>query len=564
MNPKKKSDSKSKSTKATQFAAKVVCTQPGFPIEISGDEQAEGDVHDLARFPIENPSPVMRIARSGNLLYANEGALVQLAGWKLELGKSVPKELYAPIREVFRTGKGETVELSCGERIFSIAIGSTPTGKDVNVYGRDITVRKRAEEALWESEGIFTQFMAASPVLVYIKDEKYRFHKLSKCFEDLFGKPISELIGKDLYDLLPPELAKIVFEDDKTVLKKGFSVSAEEKLGDRFFSSIKFPIHRDSGKPDYLGGFSVDITQRKLAEQALQEHELRIAQIVETVPDGVVMVDSSGKITFANHAAEIILGLEKDTITNRGYNDPAWKITSADGGVFPDEQQPFVRVMRTNKAVKGIEQAIEHPDGSRVILSINAVPLHDVHDNLVGMVAALTDITERKRMEEDIRNLSLTDELTGVYNRRGFILLAEQEIKLALRKKRTMLLFFGDVDTLKTINDTHGHAHGDLALKEISTVLKETFREADILARFGGDEFVILAVDASMESAKAMTSRIQTALEMCNQKRDLLYQLSFSIGAACYDPESPCTLDELLVQADGRMYQQKQTRKRSK
>ena len=125
-----------------------------------------------------------------------------------------------------------------------------------------------------------------------------------------------------------------------------------------------------------------------------------------------------------------------------------------------------------------------------------------------------------------------------------------------------MLLFFGDVDALKTINDTHGHAQGDLALKEISTALKETFREADILARFGGDEFVVLAVDASMENAEAMTSRIQADLEMRTRKGDLPYQLSFSVGVACYAPESPCTLGKLLAQADGLMYQQKQARKR--
>ena len=123
--------------------------------------------------------------------------------------------------------------------------------------------------------------------------------------------------------------------------------------------------------------------------------------------------------------------------------------------------------------------------------------------NLLEFVSTqVAQAIERKRMEEEIRSLSLTDELTGLYNRRGFTLLAEQEVKLAHRMNRTMLLFFCDVDNLKGINDTHGHAQGDLALKEVSAILKETFREADILARLGGDEFVVLAVDASLESAE--------------------------------------------------------------
>jgi diguanylate cyclase (GGDEF)-like protein len=171
---------------------------------------------------------------------------------------------------------------------------------------------------------------------------------------------------------------------------------------------------------------------------------------------------------------------------------------------------------------------------------------------------------ERKRMEQEIRSLSLTDELTGLYNRRGFTLLAEQEMKLAHRIKRSMLLFFGDVDNLKTINDSLGHTHGDLALKEVSTILKKIFREADIPARIGGDEFVVLAVDASVESADILTNRLQASLERRNQQGDQPYQLTLSMGIARYDPEAPCTVSELIAQADDLMYRQKQTRKGKK
>jgi diguanylate cyclase (GGDEF)-like protein len=126
------------------------------------------------------------------------------------------------------------------------------------------------------------------------------------------------------------------------------------------------------------------------------------------------------------------------------------------------------------------------------------------------------------------------------------------------------LLFFGDVDSLKTINDTYGHAQGDLALQDISAVLKETFREADIVARIGGDEFVVLAVDASMENTDILTDRIQAALKRCKQQGDWPYQLTLSLGIAHYDPDAPCTVNEMIAQADGRMYQQKKEKKRIK
>jgi diguanylate cyclase (GGDEF)-like protein len=139
-----------------------------------------------------------------------------------------------------------------------------------------------------------------------------------------------------------------------------------------------------------------------------------------------------------------------------------------------------------------------------------------------------------------------------------------REEKLAYRIKKSRLLFFGDVDNLRTINDTHGHAQGDLALQEVSGILKETFREADIVARLGGDEFVDLAVDASYASAEAMAKPIQTALARLNQQADRPHQVSISIGITRYDPDAPCTVSDLIAQADARMYGQIQARKANK
>jgi diguanylate cyclase (GGDEF)-like protein/PAS domain S-box-containing protein len=181
--------------------------------------------------------------------------------------------------------------------------------------------------------------------------------------------------------------------------------------------------------------------------------------------------------------------------------------------------------------------------------------------DLLEFVSSQVALTiERKRAEDDLRSLSITDDLTGIYNRRGFILLAEQQVKQAHRMKRCMYLVFTDMDGLKNINDTFGHPEGDLALIELAGVLAETFREADILSRYGGDEFVILALDASGDDASALIARLQQVLDAHNARPGRRYKLSISIGVTRYDPEVPCSVNDLIIQADRLMYQHKQTR----
>jgi len=160
-------------------------------------------------------------------------------------------------------------------------------------------------------------------------------------------------------------------------------------------------------------------------------------------------------------------------------------------------------------------------------------------------------------MEEKLRTMSLTDDLTAIYNRRGFFTLAQQQMKVAERTKKDMLLFFADLDKMKQINDTLGHQEGDKALIEIAAIFKEVFRESDIIGRMGGDEFAILAIDTSDETREVLMHRLCNILDNYNRSEGKSYQLSLSIGIAHYNPETPSTLDELMAQADTLMYEEK-------
>ena len=173
------------------------------------------------------------------------------------------------------------------------------------------------------------------------------------------------------------------------------------------------------------------------------------------------------------------------------------------------------------------------------------------------VLVPVREALEKQRLAMELRNLALIDELTGLHNRRGFMLLAQQQLKLAKRTKMGMLLLFADFNNLKWINDVLGHYEGDLALTETAYILKETFRETDIIARIGGDEFGVLAIEGRKSSAEVLMSRLQNKLDTNNKKAMRPYKLSLSVGIARYDPECPCSIDELLDRADRLMYEQK-------
>jgi two-component system, cell cycle response regulator len=167
---------------------------------------------------------------------------------------------------------------------------------------------------------------------------------------------------------------------------------------------------------------------------------------------------------------------------------------------------------------------------------------------------------EHAKMHERVRDISLHDELTGLYNRRGFFTLAEHLLKTAKRQQTGLFMLYCDLDGLKGINDALGHQKGDWVLIDTANILKETFRDSDIVARIGGDEFVVMPIETTGGSLEIVVNRLQQTVAMDNVKRKRDYKLSISTGTAYFNPLSPCTIDELLSQADKSMYKQKRSK----
>jgi diguanylate cyclase (GGDEF)-like protein len=177
------------------------------------------------------------------------------------------------------------------------------------------------------------------------------------------------------------------------------------------------------------------------------------------------------------------------------------------------------------------------------------------------LMRAVCCAAKQYMLQAELGNLALTDELTGLYNRRGFMALAERQLKLGRRSGRGMLLFVMDVDRLKQINDSFGHFEGDRALKRTADALGETFRDSDVVARLGGDEFAVLAVDATGHSEATIKTRLFECLESISAEQPDS-EISISLGVARFDPSKRASIAQLMAKADQAMYEQKRRRSR--
>jgi diguanylate cyclase (GGDEF)-like protein len=198
------------------------------------------------------------------------------------------------------------------------------------------------------------------------------------------------------------------------------------------------------------------------------------------------------------------------------------------------------------------------PDIKEITFYVMIILVPFIYTVLGFMVNERLKLLNKLEEYEKYRSLALVDDLTNLFNRRGFFLLAEQQIKVADRQQKGILLLYVDVDDLKQVNDTFGHSAGDMALIDVANIMRETFRKSDIIARIGGDEFVVLALETSWALAEILAFRLQEKIQSHNTKTTQPYKLSLSIGFSYYDPGNPCSLEEIIAKADRYMYEEKE------
>ncbi len=294
------------------------------------------------------------------------------------------------------------------------------------------------------------------------------------------------------------------------------------------------------------------MSEMKKAEEIVLEIKQDWEDTFNTITDMVTVHDKDFNIIRANKSAEKLLKLP-------GYDKAASVkcYTFYHGAEAPMKGCPSCNSIKTGEPCTS---EIFEPH-LNMFLEIRAIPRLDRNNTVMGLIHVVRDITTRKQMEEKLKRLSLVDELTGLYNRRGFFALIEHHFKLAKRQNRKLLLLYADLDNLKDINDTFGHQEGDKMLTDAAKILKSTYRESDIVARIGGDEFVVFPVGGCEENVEVIKSRLQDNIDTYNINKERGYRMSISVGISCFNPVSPQSVDEILAEADRLMYSCKKNKK---
>ncbi len=421
------------------------------------------------------------------------------------------------------------------------------------IISRLVSKRRQAEDAIRINEKRYRMLFENAGDAIFILDaegEKLgRIVAANQAAAEMHGYTISELLALNITDLDTPETAKKAPGRIQSMLK-GERIKAEATHRKRDGTTL--PVEISAGlfeleNHKYILAFDRDITERKLAERALRESEEKYRSLMESVGDSIYSVDRDCRYLFMNKKHLSRLGLTEDSFLGQAYSDSH----------SPEETKGLVekvdKVFETGELVK--HEHLSRRDNRYFLRTLS--PVKDTDGSIIAVTIVSKDINELKQLEEKLRTLSLTDELTGLYNQRGFFTMVEQLLRLAKRQKKGIFMLYADMDNLKGINDTWGHQEGNRALIDTANIFRATSRESDIIARIGGDEFVVIPVGATGDNIEMITARFQKNLKDYSTKNKRSYTLSISFGISYYNPESPCSIDELLRQAEKFMYDEK-------
>ncbi|MGZ5053925.1 MAG: PAS domain S-box protein [Methylobacter sp.] len=508
--------------------------------------------------------------RQGRYVYANRPTLELFKCSAEELVGSEDSRFFSPDAvarlkaidtRVLEYGEDTAEEVVDGRRVYWEIKGPIYDNTDKKrIWGlcgisTDITERKRLESVAKHYEAI----IQSSEDAIISKSLDGIVTSWNPGAEAMFGYSAEEMIGKSMNILFPTDR-----QDEENIilerLKRGEKVEPFEtvrlcKDGKEINVSVTISQIR-SGSGEIIGASKIarDITERKRQEAALQESEERFRSTFDAAAIGMALVSLEGRFMQVNAALCQIVGYTEAELTQKTFQD----IT------HPDDLETDLTLM--SELLAGTRQSYQMEKrylkkGGRVIwILLSGSAVRDSAGRVLYFVGQIQDINERKILLDRLERQAQQDYLTGLCNRRFFLEQGETELARAQRYDNELSLFMLDIDHFKAINDTYGHATGDIVLQTLSHILRETLRSIDIIGRWGGEEFVILLPETDAQEAAEIAERLREAIDHAKVTLATGLPLHFtaSIGIATLK-EKDTNIDILLNYADEALYQAKNT-----
>jgi diguanylate cyclase (GGDEF)-like protein/PAS domain S-box-containing protein len=423
--------------------------------------------------------------------------------------------------------------------------------------------RKHAEEALSLSEDRFRAFMDSSPMLAFMKDAEGRLVYYNQTCSDRFNISRDAWLGKTAFDLWPTSIAQEVqAHDNKLLAGESSSVLEVTAPGTDgqvvHWKSYRFPFVDGAGRK-YIAGVALDVTHEKKTAKALHESEKRFRDLLDNMQEMVHSLSPDGKLLFANRAWREKLGYAEGEIQGLHIS----KILHPDGR--QRNEKIFQRAI-LGEPFKNLPNKLITKDGTPIFVEAD-IAWQFENGKPVESRTLFRDVTERnqkdlqiklyqEQIEEANRQLSLlavTDELTGLKNRRALQVRLEEEFRLSRRYEHPLSLLMIDVDHFKKFNDTYGHLAGDEILKGVALWLRDLVRTTDLVARFGGEEFAVLLPNTDLGGALLLAERVRAAIA---RPRPDLKLVTISIGVSSLTTDHS-DVNAFLSDADEALYQAK-------
>jgi diguanylate cyclase (GGDEF)-like protein len=466
-------------------------------------------------------------------------------------------------REPIRFSAAQKQESTFGSRGDAIAVSERPSttvdvtklSLDVTKLSLDVGEQNWFSRQLAELESSRLLFVFDQTLTVRLVDGQLTFVDDGHETRTSHGRKVSEI---QLFDGEPSVVnfcAQALTGEDNVMLW--------EHLG-RQYGLRAAPLRDREGQIVFGVGLLRDVTSESVRDGLERLLSTRLRTLVDSMDSGILVEDEQNVIQHCNQHFCDLMQLDESPQSLIGRPSPELVERISPVFFIPEALAEGIEERKLAKVV--VKDELVYLADMR-ILERSYSPM-ELDGKGVGHLWAYRDVSDRERNKDllqrqadQLRALSLVDELTGLYNRRGFLTLATQQLKLCDRSLRSALIVFVDLDGMKRINDELGHEYGDQALVETASVLKQCFRYSDVVARLGGDEFVVLAVEADPPVSEVVTERLYEKLAELNKKPERKFELRFSVGVAPYDPSKSEMVEEVLARADALMYEQKRLRK---